>query len=241
MDKKDEAFEDWKKGLKYKEIAKKYEVSLSAVKSWATRDWKQRGCNQAEAKVATSFKKTQPRGAPKGNKNAVGNKGGAPLGSQNSYKHGIYSRIYWDTLNDDERELIQEIDLSEEECLMDQIRLLTVRERRLMQEIEKHKEVREVAAGLAFESEVQRRMVTQGDLKIGSKQKQVETTTRSVSAFEIRMKLETELTRVQSKKTRCIEALNKIRMERQKEKGGKDENDLVEDWISSVLGGAEDE
>ena len=53
MDKKQQAFEDWKKGLKYKEIADKYGISLSTVKSWAVRYWKK---NEIE-KVATNNKK----------------------------------------------------------------------------------------------------------------------------------------------------------------------------------------
>lgn len=32
-------------------------------------------------------------GAPKGNKNALGNKGGPPKGSQNALKHGFYSKF----------------------------------------------------------------------------------------------------------------------------------------------------
>ncbi|TQX71331.1 RNA polymerase sigma factor, partial [Clostridioides difficile] len=44
-EKADLAHEDYLKGLKYKEIAEKYNVSLSTVKSWATRYWKQKGCN----------------------------------------------------------------------------------------------------------------------------------------------------------------------------------------------------
>ncbi len=45
-EKADLAHEDYLKGLKYKEIAEKHNVSLSTVKSWATRYWKQKGCNQ---------------------------------------------------------------------------------------------------------------------------------------------------------------------------------------------------
>ena len=36
---RDLAFEDFKAGMKYKDIAAKYNVSLSAVKSWASRHW----------------------------------------------------------------------------------------------------------------------------------------------------------------------------------------------------------
>lgn len=48
-EKADLAHEDYLKGLKYKEIAEKYNVSLSTVKSWATRYWKQKGCNQSKS------------------------------------------------------------------------------------------------------------------------------------------------------------------------------------------------
>lgn len=55
---KDLAYQDYLEGMKYKDIAKKYGVSLSAVKSWAARYWKQKGCNLATKKVATQ-KKTE--------------------------------------------------------------------------------------------------------------------------------------------------------------------------------------
>lgn len=71
MDKKDSAYKDYKKGLKYKEIAEKYEVSLSTVKSWASRYWKKKGCNLNNKKVATDNQKLQlKKGGQKGNKNA---------------------------------------------------------------------------------------------------------------------------------------------------------------------------
>ena len=37
---REQAKKDFLNGLKYKEIAQKYNVSLSTVKSWATRHWK---------------------------------------------------------------------------------------------------------------------------------------------------------------------------------------------------------
>ncbi len=55
MDKKEYAFEDWKNGMKYQEIADKYGVSLSTVKSWAIRYWKK---NDTE-KVAINREKVE--------------------------------------------------------------------------------------------------------------------------------------------------------------------------------------
>ena len=55
IDKREEAYIDWKNGMKYKDIASKYGVSESAVKSWATRYWK-------STEVATDKqKKLQPQ------------------------------------------------------------------------------------------------------------------------------------------------------------------------------------
>ncbi|GIC70604.1 terminase small subunit [Fructobacillus tropaeoli] len=51
MTKRDEAKQDYLAGMKYKEIAEKYDVSLSTVKSWKSRYWSD------ETKVATSNKK----------------------------------------------------------------------------------------------------------------------------------------------------------------------------------------
>ena len=48
---RDKAYKDFCAGMKYKAIAEKYKVSLSTVKSWATRHWK----------VATKAKKLQPQ------------------------------------------------------------------------------------------------------------------------------------------------------------------------------------
>lgn len=55
-DTRDLAYQDYLDGMKYKDIAKKYGVSLSAVKSWAARYWKKESCNPATKKVATKRK-----------------------------------------------------------------------------------------------------------------------------------------------------------------------------------------
>lgn len=59
------AKDDYEKGLKYREIAEKYGVSISTVKSWKSRYWSQE-------KVATKDATTpNNKGAPDNNKNAV--------------------------------------------------------------------------------------------------------------------------------------------------------------------------
>lgn len=53
---REQAFRDYQEGMKYKEIAEKYGVSLSTVKSWASRYWK-KGCNLEEKKLQPKGKK----------------------------------------------------------------------------------------------------------------------------------------------------------------------------------------
>ncbi|MEK4149993.1 phage terminase small subunit [Robertmurraya sp. FSL W8-0741] len=87
-DKKELAYQDYLKGMKYKEIAEKHNVSLNTVKSWKTRyKWSRDGVRTQEKSVHT-----KKRGAPKGNKNAIGNDGGAPKGNQNAVTHGLFSK-----------------------------------------------------------------------------------------------------------------------------------------------------
>lgn len=95
-----DAEKDYQAGLKYKEIAEKYGVSLNTVKSWKTRhNWTKKVCTQKPKSVHTK------RGAPKGSKNALGNKGGhAPPGNRNAVTHGLFARI----IPDGDMELLEE-------------------------------------------------------------------------------------------------------------------------------------
>lgn len=52
---KDLAYQDYLNGMKYQDIADKYNIKLSTIKSWASRHWK-KDCNQ-EKKVATKKEK----------------------------------------------------------------------------------------------------------------------------------------------------------------------------------------
>jgi uncharacterized protein YjcR len=85
------AEKDYMSGMKYKEIAEKYNVTINTVKSWKQRyGWskdRKKGVHTKSEKVCT-----KKAGAPKGNKNAVGNDGGAPPENKNAEKHGFFSK-----------------------------------------------------------------------------------------------------------------------------------------------------
>ena len=53
MEKHELAYKDYLEGMKYKEIAAKYDVSISAVKSWKSRYWKDKKLQPKKSKVAT--------------------------------------------------------------------------------------------------------------------------------------------------------------------------------------------
>lgn len=127
--------------MKYKEIAEKYGVSLSAVKSWASRYWKKNGCNQKEKKLQPQKKKVATRGAPPGNQNAIGNKGGAaPPGNKNAVTTGEFETLLFDCLDPEEKQLAASVPADKEQLLLQEIQLLTIRERRMLKRIEAIKE-----------------------------------------------------------------------------------------------------
>ncbi|WP_041137859.1 phage terminase small subunit [Beduini massiliensis] len=84
------AYEDYLNGLKYKDIAEKYNVSINTVKSWKTRYWNKKSMHTKSKKVCTQKKNN--RGAPLNNKNALNNQGGAPPQNTNAEKHGFFSK-----------------------------------------------------------------------------------------------------------------------------------------------------
>lgn len=93
-DVRQQAETDYVSGMKYKEIAEKYGVTINTVKSWKTRyQWSRsdkKGVHTKKKKVCTQ-KQKEKGGQPK-NKNAVGNDGGAPPGNKNAEKYGFFSK-----------------------------------------------------------------------------------------------------------------------------------------------------
>ena len=87
-DKHIQAQKDYVKGMKYKDLAEKYGVSINTIKSWKKRHgWERKKGAPKEKKVHTK-KDGQP-----GNVNALGNSGGAaPIRNQNAKTHGFYSK-----------------------------------------------------------------------------------------------------------------------------------------------------
>lgn len=98
------AEKDYIKGMKYKDIAEKHDVSLNTVKSWKRRH----GWNRNKGAPEKESVHTKRRGAPKGSKNALGNKGGAaPKGNSNAVTHGLFQKY----LPEETQEIVNSIDV----------------------------------------------------------------------------------------------------------------------------------
>ena len=167
------------------------------------------------------------RGAPIGNQNAVGNRGGAPFGNTNALKHGGYAAISWDDLTDSEWELVTSMPTDCEQLLIDEIALLSIRERRIMQRIAWAKglkdglaksatvrmEEKRVFAGVAEEHEY----LTLMDEAVSSREQLLGQPYRMTVTLEavhnIILRMEEDLSHCQEIKRKAVELLIQIHPE----------------------------
>jgi uncharacterized protein YjcR len=250
-------------GMAMVEIAKKLGVSDGTVRSWKNRyRWgdklKKNNCNVAKeinSKNATLQKKK--RGGQPGNQNSKGvSKGkGNPTPKERispdaATKHGGYVPVFMDALDKDEQELIATVPEDTEAQLMEQIQLFSIRERRILQAINKYREQKgDVAVSSVTRFEEKRSFKdAEEEAEYDMRQKQkvdcgknlpgkaysIQTNTSNKDMIIAR--LEQELSTIQSKKTKAIEALSKYRMEKAKMESESAGNDAVDDWIAAVLG-----
>ncbi|WP_413323348.1 phage terminase small subunit [Bacillus subtilis] len=111
-----QAYKDYVKGMKYKDLAEKYGVSVNTIKSWKQRH----GWERKKGAPISKSMHTKKGGQP-GNKNALGNKGGAaPAGNQNAVTHGFFSKF----LPEETLEIMEEIqERSPADMIWDQIQI----------------------------------------------------------------------------------------------------------------------
>ena len=224
---------DYKNGKKPKELSEKYGISVNTIKSWIRRADKREetkaGAKKREKRVQSGAPQ-RSRGAPGKNTNAVGKDCGALPGNANALKHGGYSPVYWDTLTDEEKALLENGTQDNETLLREEIDLLSIRERRIMERIRKISAFDEetpggmgqVVAGVVqseakrkFDSQedkslyeaAQRAKIERGELLPGRK---YNVTTRTEATYDVVHRLEEALTRVQAQKQRCVNSLTEL-------------------------------
>ena len=235
-------------GMKLVDIAKKIGVPDSTVRRWkSTQKWDGNKSEQSKKKETERSDKKKPnarkpKGAPRGNKNAAGHAPSIPKRNKNAETHGAYSKVYWDTLDDEELGMIESMGDSEEEHLLMQLQMFSIRERRLMQRIKRYRELEAENHGLSVKAASKTKKVEDvtdfdGESVGAGKYKKVTETsvTHTEAVMNSIMTLEAELTKVQRAKTKAIEALSRLRTESQKLENEEAGNDIVKTWAQKVL------
>lgn len=186
----------YRDGQKLVEIADALGVPASTVRRWkATQKWDVPESERSDKKTSakkSSVKKVQktsarkkkttkktelpkkPRGAPKGSKNALGNKSSLP-GNQKAVKHGAYRSVFFKFLSTEDQELLESMgdQIDVEERLLMELQVLSLRERRVLAAIEQQMKEAEDKGPLYVDSiETQRETRTFAKDAEGDKEKE---------------------------------------------------------------------
>ena len=219
---RDQAKEIWLKsnGKKVlKELANELNVSDSQIRKWKSID---KWADELKGNVTNSKSNvTNKGGAPPGNKNAKGNKGGSPpKGNKNAIKTGEYETIFADMLSDEEKDIYSNMNDDPFFILNDEIRLLKVRQFRMM------KRIKEAEKGLNDE-EVERLQqlrkiktpVERDGRKLEIKREvmqDVQVTRKTFRKLDDILAIEDALTRVSNQLTKSIKQLNELSLSQDK-------------------------
>lgn len=217
---RDKAFELWLESGKsrtIKNISEELGVSENQVRKWKNQDkWENR---EALPNVTKSNGNTiQTNGNITNQSKPAKRKRGGQKGNQNRYEHGLYANPTMDMIPRQELERLQRMDFADEESIIiDEIILLTSRERQLLESIQRYQDQKN---GLSLDGVTRRTVESEGTK--GSRSKQVETTTRTRDVFDVIQKLQAELTKVQKEKRQYLSELRILRT--QKAQMPKEEN-----------------
>lgn len=187
---------DYMAGKTYNQIAQKYNITYNDVTYLIKKNKWKRKSNLSKVK--------------KGNKNAVGNRGGpgAELRNKRALVTGEYETIYDDLLTDEDKEIINKIDLdNQKQQILSEIKLLSVRARHIKDKINKLETGKEMNIV---------RMSKVSSNNVRYKDNGTSTTTEAESTINIIQRLEDALTRVQEAKRRYIDSYHKIETDNRK-------------------------
>ena len=196
------------KGLKLIDIASQLGIPEGTVRSWKNRyGW---DCNVAKEKRNVAKRK----GGQPGNKNAEGHGGTGPPRNKNAVKTGEFETLFFDCLEPDEQKLIQAVQPDKEQLLLQEIQLLTVRERRMLKRIESLKLLEQSSNPEEVQEDDELEKAPPGmsvtKYKSGM-EKGKPTLLREYEGILGQIQsIEDALTRVQARRQRAIEALHKF-------------------------------
>nr|DAP18676.1 MAG TPA: Small Terminase [Caudoviricetes sp.] len=166
--------------MKYKDIIAKYNITQSELRSIVYKNKLNRTKSKAQI----------------GNKNSVGNNGGAPEENKNAVTTGEYENIYKDVLDPEELELYENYEVDDaEQLLIEEYKILTIREKRMLKRI----------------SDLKQRGKDMTINYIRNKKgKENETITDAEPTLNLIQRIEDGLTRVQEAKRKCIDSLTRL-------------------------------
>lgn len=178
---------DYLQGMRYKDIFKKYNITLPDLK-----------------KIIRKYNLTRDKSQVlKGNKNAKNNKGGQPpIGNKNAVTTGEYESIFQNVLTDEEKSIFKKIKVENTDSLLlneyiEEYKLLTIRELRMMRRI--------------MTLEQSERDMTIGSIKKkNNSQRNIETTTEAEATLDKIQRIEDGLTRVTEAKRKSRENMIKL-------------------------------
>lgn len=178
---------DYLQGMRYKDIFKKYNITLPDLK-----------------KIIRKYNLTRDKSQVlKGNKNAKNNKGGQPpIGNKNAVTTGEYESIFRNVLTDEEKSIFKKIKVENTDSLLlneyiEEYKLLTIRELRMMRRI--------------MTLEQSERDMTIGSIKKkNNSQGNIETTTEAEATLDKIQRIEDGLTRVTEAKRKSRENMIKL-------------------------------
>ena len=186
------------KGKKLVEIASQLNLPEGTVRRWkSTHKW---DSERSDKKSERS--KKRKRGAQPGNKNSSG----GPPGNKKAVTTGEFETLLFDCLDPEERQLAKAVPEDKTQLLLQEIQLLTVRERRMLKRIELLRKSAD-EKGTAIYGDSGMTVVSR---KIGIEKDQKTDLLEYQGKLGQIQSVEDALTRVQARKQRAIEALHKF-------------------------------
>lgn len=241
---RDKAFQLWieSQGRKsLQDIAAELGVKPEQVRSWKHADQWDAQTKKVTLPNGKGHVVKRKQGGQRGNRNAVGNNGGASVGNKNNFRHGAYERVMAGLMETDEAEIFkdEETGLSIEAELRQTLAGLNAKEVRLMKHIAQVRKDMDPNAFLTSSSEERR---------VGDEMSFDSDSVFKVSPFEALTKLEAELDKVQGRKIKVLTQLDAIQVSRERlnlEKkrldGESEQSKLASAWIEALTGEELDE
>ncbi len=238
----------YKKGVKLVDIAKKIGRPDGTVRRWKKEcGWegktgaasKKKESERSEKKKKANVRKSGP-GAPIGNRNAVGNNGGAPKKNKNAEKHGFFSKY----LPEDALSILDDIENKNfMEILFENIQLsyaAILRSQKIMFVKDKEEIIKEIKKVKKKESETNIETEVEWEFQFSWDRQATFLSAQARAMSELRALIrQYEDNATEEQKARIAKIKAETEQIRNAVEGK--QNEEVDDWISSVTGEQSDE